>query len=52
MELTPKIREALGQAWLEESFTSRPERGMEIIAAIGAASARGMQTRAPTSISD
>ena len=46
VELTPKIREALGRAWLEESFTSRPERGMEIIAAIGAASASGLQARA------
>ncbi len=46
VELTPKIRESLGQAWLEESFTSRPERGMEIIAAIGAGSAQGLQTRA------
>ncbi len=46
VELTPKIRESLGKSWLEESFTSRPERGMEIIAAIGAGSAQGLQTRA------
>ena len=46
VELTPKIREALGRAWLEESFTQRPERGMEIIAAIGSASAQGLQTHA------
>ena len=46
VELTPKIRESLGRAWLEQSFTSRPERGMEIIAAIGAGSAQGLQTRA------
>ncbi len=46
VELTPKLREALGRAWLEESFTSRPERGMEIIANIGAATAQGMQTHA------
>lgn len=46
VELTPKIRDALGRAWLEESFTRRPERGMEIIAAIGSASAQGLQTRA------
>jgi hypothetical protein len=44
VELTPRIREALGRAWLEESFTGRPERGMEIIANIGAASAQGLQT--------
>jgi hypothetical protein len=46
VELTPKIREALGRAWLEESFTSRPERGLEIIAAIGSGSAQGLQTHA------
>ena len=45
VELTPKIHEALGRAWLEESFTRRPERGMEIIAAIGADSTQGLQTR-------
>ena len=42
VELTPKIREALGRTWLEESFTQRPERGMEIIAAIGADIAAGL----------
>ena len=46
VELTPKIHEALGRAWLEESFTQRPERGMEIIAAIGADTTQGLQTRA------
>ena len=47
VELTPKIREELGRAWLEESFTHRPERGMEIIAAIGAASSlRARRTHA------
>jgi hypothetical protein len=46
VELTPKIRAELGRAWLEESFTRRPERGMEIIAAIGTESAQGMQTHA------
>ena len=33
VELAPKVREELGQTWLEDSFTKRPERGMEIIAA-------------------
>ena len=46
VELTPKIHEALGRAWLEESFTQRPERGMEIIAAIGADTTQGLQTHA------
>jgi len=46
VELTPKIKEELGRSWLEASFTQRPERGMEIIAAIGSATAQGMQTHA------
>jgi hypothetical protein len=46
IELTPKIKEQLGRAWLESSFTQRPKRGMEIIAAIGAATAQGMQSHA------
>ena len=46
VELTPKIKEELGRSWLEASFTQRPERGMEIIAAIGAATAQGLQTHA------
>ena len=43
VELAPKIREDLGLKWLEESFTKRPERGMEIVAAIGTAASRGLQ---------
>jgi len=46
VELAPKISEDLGLKWLEESFTKRPERGMEIVAAIGTASSRGLQTLA------
>ncbi len=42
VEIAPKIRKELGQAWLDESFTKRPERGMEIVAAIGSASARAL----------
>ena len=38
VDIAPKIREQLGAAWLDESFTRRPERGMEILAAIGSAS--------------
>ncbi len=43
VELAPKIKDELGQAWLEESFTARPQRGMEIIATIGAGASQGMQ---------
>lgn len=35
VDIAPKIQKDLGAAWLDESFTSRPERGMEILAAIG-----------------
>jgi hypothetical protein len=48
VELAPKIRDELGLAWLVESFTNRPQRGMEIIAAIGSAAAQGLQNY-PTS---
>lgn len=43
VELAPKIREELGQAWLDESFTNRPQRGMEILASIGGVAAQGLQ---------
>ncbi len=43
IELAPKIREDLGPAWLAESFTTRPERGMEIIATIGGQVAKGFR---------
>jgi len=46
VELAPKIREDLGPSWLADSFTNRPERGMEIIATIGGQVAKGFQDRA------
>lgn len=42
VKLVPMVRAELGDAWLADSFTSEPERGMEILAAIGGASARSM----------
>jgi hypothetical protein len=45
VDLAPRISEELGLAWLEESFTSRPQRGMEILASIGANAAQGLQNR-------
>lgn len=44
VEIAPKIRAELGGAWLDESFTSRPERGMEILAAIGSAASSALST--------
>ncbi len=43
VDLAPKVREELGQTWLDESFTAEPQRGMEIISAIGVAAATGLQ---------
>lgn len=43
VELAPRLKEELGQKWLEESFTSKPERGMDILATIGALSSQGLQ---------
>ena len=41
VELAPKVSEDLGPSWLADSFTQRPERGMEIIATIGGQVAKG-----------
>jgi hypothetical protein len=45
VEIAPRIQKELGQAWLDESFTERPERGMDILAAIGAASSTALQSQ-------
>ena len=45
VELAPKVRADLGPAWLAESFTARPERGMEIVATIGGQVAKGFSER-------
>ncbi|MBM3973580.1 MAG: hypothetical protein FJ301_05715 [Planctomycetes bacterium] len=45
VELAPKVRDDLGPAWLAESFTARPERGMEIVATIGGQVAKGFSER-------
>ena len=45
VELAPKVREELGPAWLADSFTQRPARGMEIIATIGGQVAKGFQDK-------
>ena len=45
VEIAPRIQKELGQAWLDESFTARPERGIDILAAIGAASSTALQSQ-------
>jgi hypothetical protein len=43
VEIAPKVREELGQAWLSGSFTKSPERGQEILATLGSLAASGIQ---------
>jgi hypothetical protein len=45
VELAPRIKDTLGQAWLEQSFTTHPDRGMEILAAVGGLVSQGLQSR-------
>lgn len=49
VDLAPKVRKELGAEWLDESFTARPERGMEILAAIGTSAAASMTADAMNS---
>jgi len=46
VDVAPRIREELGQVWLDESFTDRPERGMEILSTIGSAASTGLVAQA------
>jgi hypothetical protein len=45
VDLAPKVRDDLGQAWLDESFTKDAQRGMNILTAIGTATAAGIQSQ-------
>jgi hypothetical protein len=42
VKLVPRLREALGQKWLADSFTRDAERGRRILNGIGTAAARNM----------
>jgi hypothetical protein len=44
VEIAPKVKEELGQAWLSGSFTKSPERGQEILATLGGLAASGIQS--------
>ena len=46
VRIAPQIRGELGQTWLQESFTTRPDRGMEILATIGREASEGMVRQA------
>src|SRR6185295_7716846 len=45
-EVAPRVRAELGEAWLAESFSTRPERGLEILSAIGGGASRGLVDQA------
>lgn len=49
VDLAPRLKEELGQKWLEESFTKEPARGKTILSTIGGLSAQGlmMQMQSP-----
>lgn len=42
VELAPRLKDELGQAWLDASFTKDATRGKEILAAVGTLVARGL----------
>lgn len=42
VDIAPKLQKELGQAWLDESFAKRPERGMEILGAIGTSASQAL----------
>jgi len=46
VEIAPKVDDELGRQWLNESFTQRPERGIEILASIGRAASEGLTKQA------
>lgn len=41
VSLAPRLPEEQGRAWLQASFTAQPERGREILSAIGVQAAKG-----------
>ncbi|MEM9380774.1 MAG: hypothetical protein AAGB93_12550 [Planctomycetota bacterium] len=45
VEYADDVRDAKGESWLRETFTDRPDRGMEVLATIGAEASLGMVKR-------
>ena len=45
VEYADDVRDAKGESWLRETFTDRPDRGMEVLATIGAETSLGMVQR-------
>ena len=46
VDLASQVQGAMGTEWLTESFTTRPDRGMEVLATIGADASKAMAKRA------
>jgi hypothetical protein len=45
VDLAPKVKKELGQAWLEQSFTDEIKRGMKILSTIGSLASTGLTTQ-------
>jgi hypothetical protein len=45
VELAPRLKDKLGEDWLNESFTKNPDRGMQILATVGTLTSRGLTSR-------
>ncbi|MBL8863242.1 MAG: hypothetical protein JNK02_14695 [Planctomycetes bacterium] len=45
VDIAPRIQKDLGEKWLDESFTARPERGMEILASIGTSASQALAAK-------
>lgn len=45
VELAPRVKETLGQRWLEESFTHHIDRGREILTTLGTLTSQGIQSK-------
>ncbi|MFO0807167.1 MAG: hypothetical protein U0746_00930 [Gemmataceae bacterium] len=46
VDLAPRLREELGQRWLDDGFKTQTERGKEILATLGSLASTGLVTNA------
>ena len=52
IELAPQLDKSIGQKWLDDSFSEHPDRGVQILAALGTLSAAKISTANSTSSED
>jgi hypothetical protein len=45
VDLAPKVTDKLGEEWLQESFTKKLDRGMDIIATVGTLVSQGLSSK-------